>query len=146
MSWQFQRPSATDLPAVRDFLAAVDLPSEDIAEHFDHFLVVWNGKQLAGVVGMEIRDGGGLLRSLAVDTSHRGTGLGKALTREMLTRARSFGVVQVGLLTTTAEKFFAKQGFMAVSREDIPEWIKTSKEFRVYCPSTAVCMMRNLES
>lgn len=146
MSWQFQRPTAADLAAVRDLLTSADLPSEDVAEHLEHFLVVWNGERLAGVVGMEMRGGGGLLRSLAVDASHRGTGLGKALTREILTRARSFGVAQAGLLTTTAEKFFAKQGFIAISRDEIPEWIRTSKEFRVYCPSTAVCMVRNLAS
>jgi len=146
MSWQFQHPTAADLAAVRDLLTTADLPSEDVAEHLDHFLVVWIGEQLAGVVGMEIRGGGGLLRSLAVDPGHRGTGLGKALTREILFRARSFGVAQVGLLTTSAEKFFAKQGFEAVSRKDIPEWIRTSKEFTVYCPSTAVCMIRNLAS
>ncbi len=146
MSWQFQHPTAADLPAVRGLLTLSGLPSEDIVEHLDHFLVVWNGEQLAGVVGMELRGGGVLLRSLAVNPHQRGTGLGKALTREILLRARSFGATHVGLLTTTAEKFFAKHGFRGVPREKIPEWIKTSKEFTTYCPSTAVCMIKDLGS
>lgn len=146
MTWRFQRPTVADLPAVQNLLKTADLPSEDVSEHLQHFLVVWNGKLLAGVVGMEIRGVGGLLRSLAVDPGHRGTGLGKALTREILSRARSFGVAQVGLLTTTAEGFFAKHGFKAVAREQIPDWIKTSREFTVYCPSTAVCMIRDMVS
>ncbi len=144
MSWLFQRPAAAHLAAVRDLLAAADLPSEDIAEHIDHFLAVWDGKRLAGVVGMELRPPGGLLRSLAVDPAYRGTGLGKALTHEVLSLAQSNGVVNVGLLTTTAERFFAKQGFKSIPREEIPDWIKTSKEYTVYCPSTAVCMIKEL--
>ncbi|MEX1140169.1 MAG: arsenic resistance N-acetyltransferase ArsN2 [Bacteroidota bacterium] len=144
MSWLFQRPAAAHLAAVRDLLVTAELPSEDVAEHLDHFLVVWDGERLAGIVGMEMRDSGGLLRSLAVDKVYRGTGLGKALTREILSYAGSKGIANVGLLTTTAEKFFAKLGFKSIPREEIPDWIKASREYTVYCPSTAVCMLKRV--
>lgn len=144
MTWSFQRPTTADLAPVSGLLAGADLPTEDVAEHLDNFLAVWDGKRLVGVVGMELHKGGGLLRSLVVDPAYRGTGLGRALTREILSHAWSHGIVDVGLLTTTAEKFFTKEGFRAVPREAIPEWIKESREFKVYCPSTAVCMVKRL--
>ena len=144
VSWSIQRPTAADLAAIRGLLAASNLPSEDVAEHLDHFLSAWDGKRLAGVVGMEIRNTEGLLRSLAVDPAYRGTGLGKALTQEILSHAISNGVTNAGLLTTTAAKFFARHGFLPIPREEIPEWIKTSKEYRLHCPSTAVCMIKQL--
>jgi len=144
MDWFFQRPAAVDLAAVCDLLSVSHLPSEDVAEHLDNFLAVWDGKRLVGVVGIEIRNEGGLLRSLAVDPAYRGTGLGKALTKEILSHAVSKGIRNVGLLTTTAEKFFAKHGFLSMPGERIPEWIKVSKEYSVYCSSTAVFMIKRL--
>jgi amino-acid N-acetyltransferase len=146
MSWSFHRPTAADLPAVRNLLATAGLPFEDVHDHLDYYLVVWDGKRLVGVVGLEMHGGRGLLRSLAVDPASRGTGLGKALTKEIFSRADSNGVNTIGLLTTTAEKFFEKQGFTLIPREEIPEWIKESKEFKIYCPSTAVCMLKKLDS
>jgi amino-acid N-acetyltransferase len=134
-----------DLPSVQNLLASAGLPFEDVDSHLDHFVVVWDGKRLVGVVGLEIHGGRGLLRSLAVDPAARGTGLGKALTKEILSRAGSNGVNTVGLLTTTAEKFFRKQGFTVIPRADIPDWIRESSEFRIYCPSTAVCMLKQLD-
>lgn len=145
MSWLFEHPTAADLAAVRDLLKTSDLPSDDVGEHLEHFLIVRAGGKIIGVVGMEIHGKAGLLRSLAVHPDQRGTGLGKALTSKILTAAHSAGLQEVGLLTTTADKFFVKFGFIPVRREHTPEWIKLSKEYKVYCPSTAIIMVKPVE-
>jgi N-acetylglutamate synthase-like GNAT family acetyltransferase len=46
----------------------------------------------------------------------------------------------VYLLTTTAESYFPRFGFVTVPRAAVPEGVRTSIEFRSACPSTATAM------
>ena len=47
-------------------------------------------------------------------------------------------------MTSTAESFFIKVGFMRVERETVPASVKQSVEFKSACPVSAVCMMKEL--
>jgi amino-acid N-acetyltransferase len=87
---------------------------------------------------------GALLRSVAVDASVRGSGLGLRLTDAALAMARERGAPAVYLLTTTAERFFPRFGFSRVPREHVPATIRESVEFTSACPASAVVMMRPL--
>lgn len=129
---------------IRSLLDICDLPSQDIDDYLRHFLLAFDGDTLAGVVGLENRGSGALLRSLAVDPAYRGMGIGKALTGKILDHAVALGIREIGLLTTTAEHFFARAGFTQVDKDAVPDFVKASKEYRLYCPSTAVCMVKHL--
>ena len=133
-----------DHSAIRRILAESDLPSEDIMEHLPHFLVAEEGDEMVGTVGLEVRGPEALLRSLAVIERLRGKGVGGLLYSRMVEKARSLGVRELGLLTTTAEGFFRKVGFKTCDKKDIPLYISSSKEYTTYCPSTAVCMTKTL--
>ena len=57
------------------------------------------------------------VRSLVVDSSARGLGLGKAIVEELIVRAKQLGVSRVFCLTFEVE-FFTRCGFEIIS--DVP--------------------------
>lgn len=136
---------ATDGARIRRLLADVGLPHEDISPaHLAHFLVARGGEELTGVVGLEVHGPAALLRSLAVPPAHRGRGIAIRLTDEAEAYARSLGVRTLYLLTTTAEGFFAKRGYLRTDRRDVPAAVQGTAEFRSICPASAVCMRKDL--
>jgi amino-acid N-acetyltransferase len=52
------------------------------------------------------------------------------------------GATAIYLLTTTAEGFFPRFGFVAVDRGSMPSSIQGSIEFRSACPASAIAMRR----
>lgn len=140
----FDSPSGSEVAAVQDLLRGCELPWEDIREHFDHFLVARQGERIVGVVGLERAGLSGVIRSLAVEEELRGTGIGRELYRRIVEHARHLGVTELGLLTTTAERFFAREGFRQCARDQAPEYLRRTKEFQHYCPSSAVCMTKQI--
>ena len=145
MKFEFARSS--DEPQLKQLLAECELPYEDITpSHLQHFLVLWDGAQLIGVIGLELLGTFALLRSLAVQVRYRGQGIGSQLTRQAEEYARSYEVEALYLLTTTAESFFAKQGHHTVGRNAVPAVVQETAEFRSICPSTAICMVKHLNT
>jgi amino-acid N-acetyltransferase len=132
---------AEDLESVRALVAACGLPVAGLADQFaTGFVVAHRAGRLVGCAGLEAYGAYGLLRSVAVDTALRGTGLGVALTWDRIIEARRRGLRSLWLLTTTAAAFFPRLGFQRVDRVDAPPDIQASPEFATVCPSTAVCM------
>lgn len=75
------------------------------------------------------------VRSLAVDDSQQGTGLGSRLVTELVTLARERGYEQVCALTLRAN-FFERLGFAVVDR-----WSISPKVWQacIYCPKFHRC-------
>ena len=46
------------------------------------------------------------------------------------------------LLTTTAERYFPRFAFKRITREDVPDSLQASVEFRDACPASAVVMRK----
>ncbi|NHK31461.1 MAG: GNAT family N-acetyltransferase [Asgard group archaeon] len=132
----------SDLQEIVLLLEEVDLPSEDVSNHLDNFLV-WFDDSLRGCIGLEIYNENALLRSAAVIPDSQGKGIGKKLTRAIIAYAKLMGVENLYLLTTTAEKFFQNEGFENISRDKVPESIKNTNEFSHLCSDTAICMIYN---
>jgi amino-acid N-acetyltransferase len=97
-------------------------------------------------VGLAIFDTIGLLRSLAVARDCRGSGVGKALVAEAEQYARSLGVNELYLLTTTAERFFERLGYSHTHRESAPDAIRQTSEFSDLCPCSAALMIKRLHA
>jgi amino-acid N-acetyltransferase len=135
-----------DLRDVQGLLAANALPSEDIVLHFEHFVVARSGETLVGVAGLEYYGASALLRSLCVAEPVRGQGVGRGLCDEVESRAGAMAVRDLYLLTTTAQRFFEGRGFTVIDRTLTPEAIRATAEFQFLCPSTAVCMHKQLLS
>lgn len=142
----------TPLPATPDDLAAVTallqscgLPHEDLTPgHMRRFLVIPAEGELAACAGLEIFGSAALLRSLAVREPLRLQGVGRQLCSELEQQARENGVHSLYLLTTTAEKFFARRGYQACTRDEVPAEVQASAEFRELCPSSSACMRKKL--
>jgi amino-acid N-acetyltransferase len=131
--------------AVRALLIASGLPVDDLASAAIEFRVaVDDGGALLGVVGIEVFDEAGLLRSLAVEPQARHRGVGHALASSLETDARARGLHQLVLLTETAEAFFARRGYAVIDRAAAPAGVRRSAEFRSLCPASAVCMRLRL--
>ena len=134
----------TDIPMVRRFLSAVELPYEDIDKHISHCLLAIRKDRLAGMVGIEIAGNTALLRSLAVDEIDRNKHIGTTLFDKIRSYAQLNDIKGLYLLTTTATEFFEEKGFKRIIRDAVPEEIKRTEEFKSICPSTAVCMKRDI--
>ena len=135
-------PERGDLPRVRQLLAKEGLPDVDLEQCFGPGFVIAVAKDgaLLGVAGIEVCGPHGLLRSVAVAEPRRGTGIGATLVRDRLDWAREQGLRSVHLLTTTAEGYFHRLGFITVARDAMPAPIQASAEFRFACPDSAVPM------
>ena len=134
-----------DESSVKNLLSESGLPIEDItAQHLHHFFGTGSGLELEGLVGLELYGDVALLRSLAVASSRRGSGVGPGLVAHAERYARDKGVQSLYLLTTTAEQFFLRRGYARIPREDAPAAIKGTKEFSGICPLSSTFMVKQL--
>jgi amino-acid N-acetyltransferase len=133
---------AHDLREALALLRRAELPTEGVIDQFGNYLVVRDAGQLVGLAGLEVHGRDGLLRSVVVEPDYRGEGAGRALVDGALSLARRMGLDEVYLLTTTARDYFLRRGFEDWPREQAPDTIRASWEFRVGCPSTSACLRR----
>lgn len=126
---------------IRRLLNDAGLPTADLSDRIT-FLGMWREERLVGVIGLEAFGDVGLLRSLAVDASLRGTGLGGWLVDQLEESAAGEGIQTLYLLTTTAEAFFARRGYLRVPRESAPPALQATSEFSTLCPSSSACMCK----
>lgn len=134
-----------ELDGLLALLADAALPTAGFAAHLEDALVVRDDGRLLGCVALELYGEEALLRSLAVAPAARGRGLGERLTAAALDLAAARGARRVWLLTTTAERFFPRFGFLAVERDELPAALAASAELRGACPASAVAMGLELD-
>src|SRR6185295_15911367 len=115
-----EREVAQDLQAVKELLARMKLPLDDVDQLVETLFVARRDGDVIGTAGLELYRDGALLRSVAVDAAVQGRGLGAELTRAALRLAQARRAPAVFLLTTTAETYFAQFGFAPVSRSEVP--------------------------
>ncbi|HEU4699210.1 MAG TPA: arsenic resistance N-acetyltransferase ArsN2 [Gemmatimonadales bacterium] len=137
-----RRAGPADRAAVERLLADQALPREGVAEWLAHFWLAERDGAVVGVAGVELHGAAALLRSVAVGPAWRGSGLGRLLTERALEEAQAAGARDVYLLTTTAEHYFPRLGFVRLAREAAPAALAASAEFRGACPASAVLMHR----
>jgi amino-acid N-acetyltransferase len=135
------RPATSDdYASLIGLLQAAALPTAGLTPALTDFYVAEHGGRVVGAIGIEPYDRTALLRSAVVDPRLRGSGVGKALVRRILEHARERGLTEVFLLTTTAERYFLRFGFAPIGRDEVPDGIRDSLEFREACPASAVVM------
>ncbi len=144
MNVAIEPASATDLPEILSLLERAKLPRAGVQEHLEDFTVAKEGARVVGCAALERHGRCALLRSVVVDVTLRGLGLGQQLTQAVLARARQLRLARVYLLTETAQEFFPKFGFRVVKRDAVDAEVKESVEFTSACPDTAVAMALDL--
>lgn len=134
----------SDLPAVERLLAASGLPLAGVRESLKDFIVAEAGGALVGVGGLEICCDNALLRSVAVAPEWRSRGVGRELVTRLIADAEARGIHALWLLTTTAERYFPGFGFREATRNEAPDDVRATAEFREACPASATVMVRDL--
>ena len=137
-----------ELPAILSLLRGAGLPTADISPN--SALQVWVLQHHGAITGAVALEGAGtdgrLLRSLVVDGAHRGCGCARALVARVEDAALAEGVMQIVLLTETAQALFQHLGYEAIQRSSAPANLQSTAEFRSLCPVSAVCMVKRLNS
>ena len=130
-----------DHDAIAALITRSELPAAVVPVQFpDAYIVARRDGIVVGVAALEVCGDAGLLRSVAIAQSERGSGLGIVLTANRLHAARTASLRAVYLLTTTAATFFTRFGFAATPREAVPATMQVTPEFASLCPASATCM------
>ena len=128
-----------------EFLENNDLPYKDInVETSLMFSYLDADNNIIGSGGLEFYGPFALLRSIAVRKDLQGKGIGKAIVRDLLEKAKEKKVTAVYLLTETAHDYFSNLRFLDVDRANVPQEIRSSSEFSNVCPASAACMICKL--
>lgn len=134
----------TDLPAIERLLTESALPLDGVREALATFLLAESAGALVGVAGLEVCGELALLRSVAVTPAWRKRGLGRELVTRVIAQAEARGIKGLYLLTNTAEHYFPSFGFETITREQVPDEVRQTSEFRGACPESATVMCRPL--
>lgn len=138
---------AHNVAQIKQLLASVDLPTDDIAEGSSAcFYFVEYQTETIALIGMERFNHEALIRSLMVKPTHQNQGVGRQLIEYIQQKALRLGVTHLYLLTTTASNYFEQQGFHIITREQTPGAIRTTKEFSHICPANATIMRKTLNT
>ena len=141
-----QLATAADRPAIRALLTEARLPVADLdaAPQPTFWVVRDDSGRPVGAIGLERHGDAALLRSLVVAPGERLHGLGRTLVRTVEQHAQATGIMQLVLLTDTAEAFFRRLDYAVIDRDRAPPAVASSAEFLTLCPSTAVCLTKRL--
>src|SRR5579875_2075601 len=102
---QVRSAGPADAEPIRDLLERSRLPTADLATSRPDFIVACEGERIIGAGALERFEGAALLRSVAVETPWRGSGIGRLMVAELERRARAAGARELILLTLTAREF-----------------------------------------
>ncbi len=144
MSPLIRHAGEADAIAIESLLSRNTLPVDGVRERLATTLVETADQRVIGTAALELFDDGALLRSVAVETTHRGSGAGARLVEAALALASKSGVPAVYLLTTTAEDYFPRFGFARIERDGVPRGVRASVEFTSACPASAAVMRKAL--
>ena len=130
--------------SIISLLQSEKLPAEDLPVSLDNFLVALEGDEVVAAIGLEQLANCGLLRSMVVNKEHRNRSIASGLVKELESDALVLGINCIYLLTETAPLYFERKGYKTVKRDETPEAIKASSEFKNVCPVSAIVMKKNL--
>lgn len=144
MTLTIRPATSADLKPSAELLAAAGLPVADLS--VDRLAFVAEKEEMfQGVIGLERYGNKALLRSLAVASEARGSGIGPALVTALEVACIADGVQELWLLTIDAEPFFASLGYGVRLRTEAPDEIRNTAEYSALCPDDAVLMSKQLQ-
>ena len=134
----------SDRSAIEGLLVANGLPLDGLDIALPNAVVARVDGGVVGCAAVEAYGSVGLLRSVCVAPELRGSGLGRGLVAAAEELATSRGIVELYLLTETAEAWFPRLGYVATSRAEVPAALTASPEFTTACPDSAAVLLKRL--
>ena len=141
---QLQSATSKDMESIRVLLEHNGLPTSDLLSSKPQFIVACEGAKILGTGALQRFGSCALLRSVAVASGRRGSGLGRIIVEDLERLARAARITEVILLTPVAQRFFEHQGYRVIDRHEVPRDVQGSEEFRSLCPASATCMAKTL--
>lgn len=127
------------------WLIAEGLATSDLQEGNPRFFRLTGPDGLThGVAGIAGEGSERLLRSVVINPSLRGSGVGARLLVEVEAWARGDGATYLWLLTQGAAPFFSRMGYVAAERPDAPPVIRETSQFQGLCPASAALLCKTL--
>jgi amino-acid N-acetyltransferase len=120
------------------------MPAEDLDSAPAVFFRFHAEGETLGFAGLEGQGRDLLLRSMWVAPAQRNRGMGACVLGQVERIAHDRGCDTLHLLTTTAERFFLRHGYVPLTREQAPASIAESREFQSLCPASAVYLSKML--
>lgn len=113
-----RRARAADVPRMIELIAGAELPPLFVSEYVDSFVVAERANAVLACGAVEVFGQCGVIRSVVVDPSLRGSGVGKRLWQRLEADARAAGVTDLYLFTADAHDFWRRLGFSDIGFED----------------------------
>ena len=141
------RPATVDdLASLEALLCQCGLPVVGVSDHLQNFMVAIENSTVCGCGGVEHYGDAALLRSIAVAEHARDSGLGQSIVSQLVATCHARHVRALVFLTTTAEAYFTRHGFVRIARGDVPPLVLASSQFQGVCTGSAVSMLRVLSA
>lgn len=148
MSLQFRRAAVSDLYDIIALLRSHKLPTDGIGDlvraHPEYVIVAELHGTIVGTAALDVQGSHALLRSVAVARDLATLGVGTKLVTDAITLARALQLESIVLLTTTAQEWFPRFGFVVGERSAVPPALTTHVEMTSACPASAVYMSYHL--
>ena len=128
MNLKYRKATLLDIPAMLDLVepevesgVILKRDSDDTATNIRSYQLAFNGEKLVGFCALHIHTTTlAEVRSLVVDDTVRGSGVGSALINNALDEAKVLGLKEV-LSLTYKQAFFERLGFKEIPKESLPE-------------------------
>ena len=130
-----------------DLLAALSksgLPVDDLQEPGRLFWRFELNDVPVGFGGLEIHQDHALLRSVMTLPPVRKRGIGRAIVSVLEAEAQMHNCRSVWVLTAGYEDMFARLGYRKCDRKDVPEAIRTTRQYADLSPADAQVMMKRV--
>jgi N-acetylglutamate synthase-like GNAT family acetyltransferase len=114
----FRSATVADVPRMAELIAGAHLPPLFIEEYLDGFVVVERESVVVACGGVEMYGNCGVVRSVLVDETARGLGLGGQIAGRLISNARRDGARDLYLFTAGALPFWQHYGFVEVTFDD----------------------------
>jgi amino-acid N-acetyltransferase len=134
----------SDRAAIESLLTSSRLPLDGLDAAIATAVVARTEGRVVGCAAVEPYGSVGLLRSVCVAPDLRGTGLGRRLVAATEEIAAQNGIVELYLLTETAEAWFPRLGYVAATLAAVPAALTVSAEFTGACPDSAAVFHKRL--
>ncbi len=144
MDINIRQADKADLADIIKLLDNNNLPTIDIPNSSIQLFIGSYNCSTIGVIGIEIYEKTGLLRSLAVQESFNKLKVGTKLINKLFDHIKLNNIRDVYLLTESAEDYFTRFEFEKVDRSIVPGVIMETREYKDICPNSAVVMHKNL--
>lgn len=133
-----------EIHLARTLLEAYGLPSSDIDNRKLLLFALQEADRTLAVGGFEKHGAYGILRSVAITFERQREGLGSLLVDSLEKEAARRNIRVLYLVTTDADVFFSKRGYVLVDMAEVPDFLLRTNEFQQVFTVNGICMRKAL--